>query len=88
MLEQAYNQCLRRLDNPLGQHPYNLVVTKEWMLMVNRSKSHCGQIQVNSMGYLGMLFAGNSDQLKEINDKSPVEILNQLAVPVGAYRKL
>ena len=38
-LELNYRQCLLRLENPAGQAPYNLVITKEWMFMVNRSRS-------------------------------------------------
>lgn len=56
------------------------------MLMVNRSKACYGNINVNSLGYLGMLFAATSEQLKEINEKSPLEILNSLAVPVGGIK--
>ena len=36
-LEINYRQCLQRLENPTGQAPYNLIITKDWMLMVNRS---------------------------------------------------
>ena len=38
-LELNYRQCLLRLENPTGHAPYNLVITKEWMFMVNRSRS-------------------------------------------------
>ena len=68
----------------MGAYPYNLVVTRDWMMMVNRSKAQLGSIQVNSLGYLGLLFAGNSDQLNDIRDKTPIEILTQLAVPVSS----
>lgn len=53
-------------------------------MMVNRSRPYYGhsQIQINSLGYLGLLFAKDSSQLTEISEKSPLEILNQLAMPV------
>ena len=44
MLDQAYQQCLRRLDNSAGKHPYNLIVTQNWMMEVNRSKASIGKV--------------------------------------------
>jgi ATP adenylyltransferase/5',5'''-P-1,P-4-tetraphosphate phosphorylase II len=63
------------------------VVTKDWMMMVNRSRPYYGQsqIQINSLGYLGLLYAKDSSQLSEISEKSPLEILNSLAMPVISF---
>lgn len=41
-LHQSYLSCLQRLENPTGQGPYNLVVTKDWIMMVNRSRPYYG----------------------------------------------
>jgi ATP adenylyltransferase/5',5'''-P-1,P-4-tetraphosphate phosphorylase II len=58
-LEQLYLSCLQRLENPKGHGPYNFVVNKDWVMMVNRSRPYFGQtqIQINSLGYLGLLYA-------------------------------
>jgi ATP adenylyltransferase/5',5'''-P-1,P-4-tetraphosphate phosphorylase II len=37
---------------------------------------------VNALGYIGMLYAKNPEQLKEITEKNPLEILNALAMPI------
>lgn len=56
------------------------MVTREWMLVVNRAKPHYNGIQVNSLGYLGLMFARDADQVREINEKTPLEILSSLGV--------
>jgi ATP adenylyltransferase/5',5'''-P-1,P-4-tetraphosphate phosphorylase II len=38
---------------------------------------------VNALGYIGMLYAKNPEQLQEIRDKNPIEILSSLAIQVG-----
>ena len=81
-LEINYRQCLHRLENPTAQLPYNLIITKEWMLVVNRSKPAAGHIHINSLGFLGLLYGANPEQIREIYDKKPLEILSQVAVPV------
>ena len=55
-LELNYRQCLHRLENPTGQAPYNFVVTKDWMFMVNRSRPTTGKVMINSLGFLGLLY--------------------------------
>jgi ATP adenylyltransferase/5',5'''-P-1,P-4-tetraphosphate phosphorylase II len=52
------------------------------MLMVNRSKPSDGQVHINSLGFLGLLYGGNRDQLKEIRERKPLDILASVAVPV------
>ena len=66
-LLRAYSQCLRRLENVEkgGQiNDYNLVLTKNWMMMVLRKQPHLNDIHCNSLGYLGLLFV--KDQQKKI----------------------
>jgi len=59
------------------------VVTKEWMLVVNRSKAcYNNKIQVDALGFLGLLKVDQQDDIKEIKEKTPIELLNSLGVPV------
>lgn len=74
-LELNYRQCLHRLENPTGQAPYNFVITKDWMFMVNRSRPALGDIMINSLGFIGLLYGSNKQVIDEINQKKPLEIL-------------
>ena len=81
-LELNYRQCLHRLENPTGKEPYNLVITKEWIFMVNRSRPTTGQLMINSLGFMGLFLGENQAQINDINERKPLEILTQVAVPV------
>lgn len=81
-LEMNYRQCLHRLENPTAQAPYNFVITREWMFMVNRSRPTDGQIMINSLGFLGLLYGKTQDVVDDINERKPLGILMQVAVPV------
>ena len=81
-LELNYRQCLHRLENPTAQAPYNFVITREWMFMVNRSRPTDGQIMINSLGFLGLLYGKTQEVVDEISERKPLGILMQVAVPV------
>ena len=81
-LELNYRQCLHRLENPTAQAPYNFVITREWMFMVNRSRPTDGQIMINSLGFLGLLYGKTQEVVDDINERKPLGILMQVAVPV------
>mmetsp|Transcript_6596 Transcript_6596/g.4760 ORF Transcript_6596/g.4760 Transcript_6596/m.4760 type:complete len:97 (+) Transcript_6596:805-1095(+) len=55
-LFDAYKQCLRRLENSNGSQPYNLIITRHWMLIVLRTKPSIQGIEVNSLGYIGLMY--------------------------------
>lgn len=84
---QAYNACLSKLDNKDGKHPYNLVITKDWMLMVNRAKPQKKSFEqplnkftdCNSLAYIGLFSAEDEEQKKLIQELKPIEILTNLA---------
>jgi ATP adenylyltransferase/5',5'''-P-1,P-4-tetraphosphate phosphorylase II len=58
------------------------MLTKEWMFIVLRKQPEIQGLNVNSLGYLGMLYAHNEEQAKVIAEKKPMEILNTLAIPI------
>jgi ATP adenylyltransferase len=60
--------------------PYNLLITREWMLIVPRSQSHYEAIPVNSLGFAGALLVRNEQQLKLLKDGGPILILEKVSV--------
>lgn len=54
---------------------YNLLITREWMLVVPRSrKSSCG-IEVNALGFAGALFVRSAAQLSSLRERGPMQLL-------------
>ncbi len=76
-----YRSMLRRVgvdaEAPL---PYNLLVTREWMLLVPRSREFFGTISVNALGFAGGLLVRNGEEMKRVRDAGPMEVLRSVGV--------
>jgi ATP adenylyltransferase len=78
----ALAQHLGLLDTPQPttptSPPYNLLVTRQWMIMVPRSRSSYEGIPVNSLGFAGALLARDADQLAHLKTLQPMTILTHV----------
>ncbi|WP_019499251.1 ATP adenylyltransferase family protein [Pseudanabaena sp. PCC 6802] len=70
-------------ENELGIQPcpYNLLATREWMLLILRSQESFGSISVNSLGFAGTLLVRDREQMQVLKACGPMELLRQVAVP-------
>jgi sulfate adenylyltransferase (ADP) / ATP adenylyltransferase len=67
--------------------PYNLLLTREYMVMVPRRREHYvgdfeGKISVNSLGFAGCLLVRNEEQLRAVT-RAPMDVLAATAFPVA-----
>ncbi|NPT57883.1 ATP adenylyltransferase family protein [Paraburkholderia elongata] len=62
--------------------PYNLLVTRRWMLLVPRSSERVEGISVNALGFAGSLFVRDAAQMQVIKRLGPTTVLQRVAVPV------
>lgn len=77
----AAHECyVQLLPQPLA--PYNLLVTREWMLVVPRAKEHWRSISVNALGFAGSLFVSNKDKLNAVREFGPMNLLREVSKPV------
>ena len=60
---------------------YNLLATKEWMLIVPRSQESFSSISINSLGFAGSLFVRDREQIKLLEEITPMTILSKVAFP-------
>lgn len=67
-------------SNSLGG-AYNLLATREWMLIVPRYLEYFESIPVNSLGFAGTLAVRSFEQLKILVEHGPMTILKNVAVP-------
>jgi ATP adenylyltransferase len=58
---------------------YNLLVTREWMSIVPRSKESFHSININSLGFAGAMLVRDRQQLEIIKNYSPLELLKNVA---------
>jgi sulfate adenylyltransferase (ADP) / ATP adenylyltransferase len=60
---------------------YNLLATREWMLLVARSRESFESISVNALGFAGALLVRDQQQMQILKDCGPMNLLKQVAVP-------
>jgi len=62
--------------------PYCLLVTREWMLLVPRSREHFEDISLNSLAYAGSFFVTTDEQFLRLQSAGPMEVLASVALPI------
>ncbi|QIE26391.1 ATP adenylyltransferase (plasmid) [Caballeronia sp. SBC1] len=60
--------------------PYNLLVTRRWMLLVPRYSECVEGISVNALGFAGSLFVRDAAQMEVIKSLGPMSVLQRVAV--------
>ena len=63
--------------------PYNLLVARDWMLVVRRAREHADGISVNTLGYAGSLFVKDEAQLARVRRIGPLAVLRSVAAPAA-----
>ncbi|NEO26895.1 MAG: phosphorylase [Kamptonema sp. SIO4C4] len=58
---------------------YNLLATRNWMLLIPRVQDQFASIPVNSLGFAGTFFVKNEEQLAQLKDYRPFTILKNVA---------
>jgi ATP adenylyltransferase len=88
-LHETYRKLLRalQLEGPEGAVSatcsYNLLVTREWMLLVPRERHEVEGVPVNALGFAGALLVRNRQQLAELRRRGPLELLQRAGRPRG-----
>lgn len=79
ILLDRYRAMLRAVD--LADHgPYNLLATRQWMLLVPRAQESFHAIPVNALGFAGSLFVRDAQQMATLKKHGPLAILQHVAV--------
>jgi len=65
--------------------PYNLLVTRRWMLLVPRVRECFGDISLNALAFVGALLVRNAAQLERLRAAGPCAALQSVA-PADAER--
>lgn len=60
--------------------PYNLLITRRWMLLVPRSKEFFESISINALAFAGSLFVRSEEQMQAVDAAGPMRVLQQVAV--------
>ena len=66
--------------------PYNLLLTRRWMLLVPRAAEFYQSISVNALGFAGSLFVRNEKEMEIIRRQGPMEILTKVVTEKNTTR--
>ena len=88
-LLETYRQLLRALQiegregEARASSSYNLLVTREWMLLVPRERHEVEGVPVNALGFGGALLVRDRQQLAELRRRGPFDLLRRAGRPRG-----
>jgi ATP adenylyltransferase len=68
-------------DGVRQSRPYNLLVSRRWMLVVPRRRERFRSVAVNALGFAGSLFVRNADDMATIEATGPLRLLTEVAEP-------
>ena len=57
---------------------YNLLATREWMMIVPRSRESFASISVNSLGFAGTMFVRNQEQMQVLKQQGIMRVLSEV----------
>ena len=80
MLQQVGMNPFTEREETLQSGPYNLLFTREWMLLVPRSREFFESISVNALGFAGAMLARNPEEMDLIQNKGGMGILKHTAI--------
>lgn len=65
-----------RLDRAVrASRPYNLLVTRDWVMLVPRSRERFETISINALAFTGSLFIRNREELQLLERTRPASVL-------------
>lgn len=80
-LEAHYRAACEAIGIRDESQPYNLLLTRRWMLVVPRSREYWNRVSVNALGFAGSLLVRNQDELQAVRDSGPLAILRSVVEP-------
>ena len=80
LLEASGLEAIEVEGEPRQSAPYNLLLTRRWMLLVPRRREHFEAISVNALCFAGSLFVRDDEQLETLRRAGPMRVLQAVAV--------
>jgi len=85
-LSSSFQEACQRLDlQPTAgvMPPYNLLLTRQWMLVVPRNAEHWQDVSVNALGFAGSLFVRRTAQIDALRAAGPMAVLRATGFPAS-----
>ena len=63
---------------------YNVLLTKDFIVLVPRRQEHIGSVAINALGFAGTILVNSKAGLEYIHEQGPISILEAAGCPWGA----
>jgi ATP adenylyltransferase len=83
-LQALYLEMSRAFGCDTPGRPYNLLLTREWMLFVPRAVEKWEGTSINALGFAGSLLARTPAQLERLRGAGPMAALRAVGISAGA----
>lgn len=80
MLDQVGLNKNEAPSNGRQKGPYNLLVTREWMLVLPRAREFFESISVNALGFAGAMLVKGDKQMRALRERGPMRVLSHTGV--------
>jgi len=77
-LHHLYRQACASVGIREEAQPYNLLMTRRWLLVVPRSREHWRRISINALGFAGSLLVRNRAELDQLVRIGPLAVLRSV----------
>ena len=79
-----YHQLLKQIGlEPNGDRlqsgAYNLLATRDWLMLVSRAAEEYQGVSINALGFAGSLFVKDRAQLEQLRAIGPMAVLRAVA---------
>ncbi len=78
-LHERYRELLAANGIHDYRQPYNLLLTRHWMLLVPRARECWEGTSVNALGFAGSLLVRDSEQLARLREIGPMRVLSAVS---------
>jgi len=80
MLQAVGLNGIDESERSVQSGPYNLLFTREWMLVVPRSEEFFGPISINALGFAGALLVQDEAQMRMLAGSGAMAVLKHTAI--------
>ena len=78
-LLESYNELRNALALETESEAYNLLVTRECMIIIPRELESWNGISVNALGFAGSILVPDRDSLEQLRSMGPIQLLGRVA---------
>ena len=79
-LHEMTREMARAFGCDRARRPYNLLVTRDWLLFVPRSEEKWQGISLNALAFAGAMLVRGRDRLDRLRDAGPMTALRHAGI--------